>query len=264
MLDALARTGPWQVTVGMRMASVADADTLGEINWESAVKFAAPRESHAAPWPPQPAADARDGDDSVSKNTAAFSSESVTWDFSPYLAVVVDQAKDNRILRKCVTGAASTDMGLSKVTLFSGQRAFLCNEAMMPFVMGVHYERGELAAAAQPDVALVCVGRRLDVKPRVVDAQTLDLECRVITSRLGRVDSAKVPGKDITVQNPHVTRQTIAASCRVAPGESLLLAPLGGQSDDDGKGFSFYIITPEWFADDLDGAPSSAASRDGQ
>jgi hypothetical protein len=61
----------------------------------------------------------------------------------------------------------------------------------------------------------------------------------------------------VTVQNPRLSRKTITASCRVAPGETLLIAPMIDRSDADGREVRYYAITAEWFPDvDMPAAPA--------
>ena len=125
----------------------------------------------------------------------------------------------------------------------------ICDRWQQPFVIGVHYVEGEYAAAAQPDVAMVSQGVRLDVNPQVIDAETLDLGCVATSSTVDEVGTVKIPGQDVTVQAPLVSRQSIAARCRLAPGEALLIAPLAGRQSDAAQPIDqeLYVISAEWF-----------------
>jgi type II secretory pathway component GspD/PulD (secretin) len=144
------------------------------------------------------------------------------------------------------------------VTVFSGSTTTVRDESYRPFVVGVSYVKGELATAAQPQIATLTEGSALDVQPIVVDAGALDLRCRLAVSKVDGVSEVKLPGQDVTVQNPRLSRKTITASCRVAPGETLLIAPMIDRSEaDDNSEVRYYAITAEWFPDvDMPAAPA--------
>jgi hypothetical protein len=96
-----------------------------------------------------------------------------------------------------------------------------------------------------------------------VDEDELDLQCRLTVSHIDRVSETKLPGMEITVQNPRVSRRTISVKCRVTPGETLLIAPLTEDGARDTAGVTFYAVTAEWFPDSVDPTGiDPAASRE--
>lgn len=89
-------------------------------------------------------------------------------------------------------------------------------------------------------------GARIDVSPRMYDDDQLDLRCRLTLSAIDKVRNVKLPGQDVTVQSPKVTRLTITTTARMKQGESLLI---GGPGD---RSF-YYAITLRWFSDPVAG-----------
>jgi beta-lactamase regulating signal transducer with metallopeptidase domain len=244
LLAAISRSGPWQVAITMRVISGVQPEMFGDIDWEDAVTFAPP-EAHAEPsWPERVP-----GANGASSKGMALSVESVSWDYSPFLAVSLGKEKAAKVIERSQGDRRINLRQSPKVTVFSGQQASMRDEAMIPFVVGVHYIKGDNATAAQPDVAVLSEGSRLDVEPAVIDAETLDLKCRLTASAVGSVRNIKLPGKEVTVQNPSVKRHTISAHCQVAPGETLFIAALPENGVSEKEGLLCFAISAEWFPD---------------
>jgi hypothetical protein len=244
MLAAISRSGPWQVIISMRVISGLQPEMFGDIDWEDAVTFAPP-EAHAEPsWPEKVP-----GANGASPKGLALSVESVSWDYSPFLAVSVGKEKAAKVIERSQGDRRYNVRQSPKVTVFSGQQASMRDETLVPFVVGVNYIKGETATAAQPNIAVLSDGSRLDVEPVVIDAETLDLKCRLTASAVGSVRNIKLPGKEVTVQSPRVMRHTISARCQVAPGETLFFAQLPENGVSDKEGLLCFAVSAEWFPD---------------
>jgi bla regulator protein BlaR1 len=250
MLDSLSTIGPWQVSVTTRTLSSARADVIGNIDWRDAVKFAQFDTEESSAW--QRDAAETDAENSAKPSTdkrGSLSMESISREFTPYLAVIVDKKTMDGMIERYQGGRRANLAMAPKVTLFSGQVASVRDECMIPFVLGVHYVKGELATAAQPDIVTLTEGMRLDVRPSVVDAEALDLQCRLTVSEVDRVGTTKLPGQEVTVQSPRLSQRTISARYKLAPGETLLIASLPADGAEGEKGVTYYAISAEWFPD---------------
>ena len=240
MLAAIEEAGVWQVAVQVMILRAADIEAVKNVDWEDAVRFVQPTGNQAQPW------GAQTGVFGERTRTLSLSAESATWDYSPYLALMMDE-KSMRRVRDRLQGVYN--LSYPKVTVFSGSTTTVRDVSWRPFVVGVSYVKGEFATAAQPQIATLTEGTTLDVQPIVVDAGALDLRCRLAVSKVDGVGNVKLPGQDVTVQNPRLSRKTITASCRVEPGETLLIAPMIDRSDADDREVRYYAITAEWFPD---------------
>lgn len=249
-LTAIEEAGVWQVAVQVMILRAADIEAVKNIDWEDAVRFVQPAGNRTQPW------GAQAGEFGERTRTLSLSAESAAWDYSPYLALMMDE-KNMRRVRDRLQGVYN--LNYPKVTMFSGSTATVRDESYRPFVVGVNYVKGELGTAAQPQIATLTEGSSLDVQPIVVDAGTLDLRCRLAVSKVDGVSNVKLPGQDVTVQNPRLSRKTITASCRVTPGETLLIAPMIDRSETDDSEVRYYAITAEWFPDVE--TPAAAAGR---
>ena len=237
MLAAIEEAGMWQVAVEVVILRAADIEAVGNVDWQDAARFVPPNDNRAQPWQP-PA-----GELGERSRTLSLSAESTAWDYSPYLALIMERQSMRRVRERL---QSVYKISYPKVTAFSGSTTTVRDESQRPFVVGVNYIKGELGTAAQPQIATLAEGTTLDVQPIVVDAGRLDLRCRLAVSQVDGVANVKLPGQDVTVQNPRLSRKTITASCRVAPGETLLIAPMLDGADADVR---YYAITAEWFPD---------------
>src|SRR5262249_11408801 len=86
MLSAIERSGPWQVAVETRVFRNSGLDAIGDIDWQEAVKFPLPPARKVAAWPSRT-------DASAANNGLSLSVESVSYEFAPYLALVIDAKK---------------------------------------------------------------------------------------------------------------------------------------------------------------------------
>jgi beta-lactamase regulating signal transducer with metallopeptidase domain len=247
MLAGIERSGPWQVMVEARVFRNTDIDAIDDINWQDAVKFPLPPTRKAASWPAQSG-----GAQSVNNNRLSLSVESVSYEFAPYLALVIDAEKMRRITERFQQHPNPNfqQMNVPKITLFSGLTANIRDEAQRPFVVGVNYVKGQLATAAQPEIAVLSEGVRLDVRPLIIDKNKLDLQCMLAVSFIDDVKTTKLPGQEITVQNPRASRKEISTRCQLAPGQTLLLAQLPPNGDDKKVGFLCFAISASWFPDE--------------
>jgi bla regulator protein BlaR1 len=244
LLAAIGRSGPWQVVISAREIRGLQPDMFGDIDWENAVAFAPP-EAHAEPsWPEK-----MGGPDGAPRKGMALSVESVSWDYSPFVAVALGKEKAAKVIDRSQGNRRINLLQSPKVTVFSGQQALMRVETLIPFVIGVHYVKGEFASAAQPDIAVLSEGSRLEVEPVVIDPGTLDLKCRLTASTVGSVRTIELPGKDVTVQNPSAMRHTISARCQVTPGETLFFAHLPEKGVSDQEGLLCFAVSAEWFPD---------------
>jgi hypothetical protein len=248
MLAAVEEAGLWQVAVEVVILRAADIEAVGNVDWQDAVRFVPPQDNRAQLWQPP------FGEVGERSRTLSLSAESTAWDYSPYLALIMEQQSMRRVRERL---QSVYKLSYPKVTVFSGSTTTVRDESQRPFVVGVSYIRGELATAAQPQIATLTEGTALDIQPIVVDAGTLDLRCRLAVSTIDSVSNVKLPGQDVTVQNPRLARKTITASCRVAPGETLLLAPMIGRNETDESEVRYYAVTAEWFPDvEMPAAPA--------
>lgn len=244
ILGALAKSGPWQVTVEARCYSYHELDQLKGIDWEQAVKFP-PTTDESPTWP-------RSDRNAAPANTIAASVESVSRQYTPFVAAVVDGKTIERLAEHSRRGNRRINETYPKVTLFNGQRASIRDESYRPFVVGMHYIKGEFDTAAQPDIVTLSEGTRLEVQPLVVDADSLDLNCRLTVSGIDGVSEVKLPGQEVTVQSPRATRHSIDACCRMKPGQTLLIAPAAANVEREAAGKQqnlYFAITAKWSPD---------------
>lgn len=246
MLTAIEEAGVWQVAVQVIILRASDIEAIENIDWKDAVKFVQPTANRAQPW------EAQAGEFGERTRELSLSAESATWDYSPYLALKMNEKSMRRVRERL---QRVYRLNWPKVTLFSGSTATVRDESLRPFVVGVSYVKGEFATAAQPQIATLAEGSTLDVQPIVVDAGALDLRCRLAVSKVDGVSEVKLPGQDVTVQNPRLSRKTITASCRVTPGETLLIAPMIDESEAGESEVRYYAITAKWFPD-VDAPPA--------
>ncbi len=244
VLDAIELAGPWQVSVESRVFGASDIEALGDINWEEAVKFVLPTATKTSRWPQRVK---REGSQPESGISAVV--ESGSWEYGPYMVMVIDQDQLRRIVERSRRGPRNSYLAFPKVTLFNGQRGHVRDESQRPFVVGVQYIKGELATAAQPEIVVLSEGVQLEVQPWVVDANAIELSCQLTMSQIDGVSEVKLPGKDIVVQNPRQSRRTISTSCQLARGETLLIAPHAVGEPDAETEIHYYAITPTWFPD---------------
>jgi hypothetical protein len=243
----------WKVAVEVRVLRMPNLESLGELDWEDAVKFPLPTD--------RPASQERDGaleELPPVKEGMAISTQSVSWEYSPFLACVIDQGPMERAVARLQGDRRFSLRSCPKVTICSGQHAAVRDESHRPFVVGVHYVKGDLATAAQPEIAILLEGTNLALQPTVIDANALDLHCELTISHIESVSEIKLPGKDVTVQNPRASRKTISARCQIAPGQTLLVAPIRGKSVDDAAVAVIYAITAKWFPDAIDSNAAAA------
>jgi hypothetical protein len=246
----------WQVVVQTRVLRTPQLESIGDLDWESAVKFALPSdkpasrgldESRDATWP--------------AKGTMSISTQSVSWEYTPFLACVIDQRQMDRILDRFQGDRRFSLSSCPKVSVYSGQRAAVCDESYRPFVVGVSYVKGELATAAQPEIAVLAEGMNVEIQPTVIGADALDLRCELTVSHIDGVSEIKLPGKDVTIQNPCASRQSISARCQITPGQTLLIAPIDSKQDGEDANAVIYAITAKWSPSDRDANASVRAPR---
>ncbi|TWT30172.1 Regulatory protein BlaR1 [Posidoniimonas corsicana] len=243
----------WQVVVSTRVFRAEDVESLPDVDWKKVTVFP-PTDSTVDP--PLPSSGEFSGDEHAAEEIS-LSTESVSFEYAPHLAVRLSSAATDRLMRAASTGRGDSPYSAPKVTLFNGQEAMVIDRSQTPFVVGVEYVEGEHATAAQPTIAVLPEGARVDVRPRMVDADTVDLNCRLVLTHIGRVGEAKLPGQDIVVQTPRIDRKSLSARCRLKKGQTLLLAPLTGFNGDakqpSDRSF-YYAVTVDWFADPLEPA----------
>jgi hypothetical protein len=92
----------------------------------------------------------------------SLSAESTAWDYSPYLALIMDQRSMKRVRQRL---QSVYNLSYPKVTVFSGSTTTVRDESQRPFVVGVSYIKGELGTVAQPKIATLAEGTTLDVRP---------------------------------------------------------------------------------------------------
>jgi hypothetical protein len=246
LLSDVGRFGcTWQVTVATRVFRSDDLEAIEGVNWQQAVRFASPKPNAADDW--------SNHDEPTGGERLSLSMESVSFEYAPYLAFVLDEEKMARLVDRLQSDARASLLQAPKVTLFSGQLATISDQSQRPFVVGVDYVEGAFATAAQPTIAVLAEGAQLDVLTRMIDRETIDLNCRLTLSFIDGVSEAKLPGQDVTIQTPRTTRRSISARCQVKKGETLLIAPLAGwRGEDKQEGFFYYAITTNWFRDPVE------------
>ena len=240
VLRGIAQAGAWQVTTEIRVIQAEHFEALGDIDWSDAEKFALPPASTNTPkWP--------EGKQSNEEGKGlSLSVDSISWQYAPFLALVIDQERMKRFIKDCQNDKRTSYMSGPKFTVFSGVESHLHNEAYTPFVVGVQTIKGAYAVAHQPEIAVLPEGMRIDVQPLVIAKEMLDLRCRITTSEIHGVNQANLPGLDVAVQTPNASRHTISARCTVSPGQTLLIAAPKG----DGE-VVYYAVTSQWFADEI-------------
>lgn len=176
----------------------------------------------------------------------SFAVETLSIQYEPYLALMLTQEQCDQLLAEAEHNAPSSVLSAPTITLFSGQSANIIDESQSPFVVGVHYVHGELASAAQPNIAVLSEGARIDVLPCVVEPETLDLNCRMTFSHIVKVDEVKLPGQRVTVQAPTAIQKNLSIHCQVKSGETLLV---GSPKREGQKDSFFYLVKAEWMPD---------------
>ena len=242
MLSAIGKSGPWQIAIETRMVRSSSLESVPGIDWRAAVRFAEPSEASYSRLPDITAADHADQASKLSLDV-----NSVSWDYSPYLAMVVDRNKMRHILEHKKVSRPTSNMSAPKVTLFNGQSATLRDESQLPFVVGVtHSHEGN---DVQPEVAVLSEGTTVDFHPVVVRADALELECRLTMAYIDGTREVKLPKQEVVVQAPRISRKSIAARCQLAPGETLLIAQVSGHPKGEHQEYLVCAITANWFMD---------------
>lgn len=239
VLEEVERFGhTHQVIVRTRVFPAEAIESVPGIDWREAVRFASPP-IHPADWSETAAAEG---------GKPAVSVETVSFEFAPFMVFSLGDKDMQKVDEFLKTRPRSSRSHAPKITLFSGQTGTIRDQSQTPFVISVDYIRGEWATAAQPNIVVINEGTRIDFSPKIYDDDHLDLRCRLTLSSIDRVREVKLPGQEVTVQVPKVTRQTVSTTSRLKRGESLLIAALG-------KLTLYYVITPQWFADPVDADP---------
>ncbi|TWT85738.1 Regulatory protein BlaR1 [Posidoniimonas polymericola] len=259
-LEEVARSGhTWQVFVSTRVIRAAKLDDLPGVDWTRSVAFPdIEQEPVATPFPhPAGGYSTTPGlDFNGDVDEPLFTTKSVVVDYSPFIAATLDAAATDALIEKWQAHPRRGLYQAPKVTLFSGQQAMVRDQSQTPFVLGVDYVRGESATAAQPNIAVLSEGAEVRVLPRVIDDQTLDLNCQLLLSHIDDVGTTTLPNREVTVQSLRMSKRTLTARCRMQKGQTLLMAPL--PPDDKGNepepaGAFCYAVTVDWFADTPNG-----------
>ncbi|MCO6045186.1 hypothetical protein NG895_14840 [Aeoliella sp. ICT_H6.2] len=240
VLSDIERFGhTFQICIDTRVFPSESIENIPSIDWQKAVQFAAPDHISASKW---------DSDSSAEPGKTSVAVEAVSFEFAPFVVCSISDTDMQRVEQHFQRQPHAAVVSAPKVTLFSGQLATICDQSQTPFVTSVNYGQGEQAAAAQPNITVIDQGLRIDMQPKMLDLDHLELRCHLTLSTIDAVREVKLPGADITVQSPKVTRQTIATTCRMKRGESLLIASLGEKTQ-------YYAITPQWLADPIEVDP---------
>lgn len=242
VLKEIERLGhTYQVVVETRVFPAESIESVPGIDWREAVRFASPP-SYQTDWSEEASVDGGQRITSVEEGKPAASVETVSFEFAPFMVLCLNEGDMQRVDEFLKSRPQYARSQAPKITLFSGQAGTIRDQSQRPFVTAVDYVRGELATAAQPKIVVVEEGARIDFSPKIHDDDHLDMRCRLTLSAIDRVREVKLPGQEVTVQVPKVTRQTVSTTCRLKRGDSLLIAALGEQT-------LYCVITPRWFAD---------------
>jgi beta-lactamase regulating signal transducer with metallopeptidase domain len=234
VLAEIERLGhTYQVVVETRVFPSESIEHVPGIDWREAVKYALPQPTRSSDWNDEPLDEA---------GKPAVSVETVSFEFAPFMVFSLDDEDLQKVDEYFRTRPQSARSQAPKITLFSGQAGTIRDQSQTSFVTSVDYIHGELATAVQPNVVVIDEGARIDFSPKIYDDDQLDLRCRLTLSSIDGVRNVKLPGQEVTVQAPKVTRQTVSTTCRMRRGDSLLVASLGEKT-------LYYVITPRWFAD---------------
>jgi beta-lactamase regulating signal transducer with metallopeptidase domain len=237
-LDEICRRGHVeQITVETRILSSKHVEQIVAADWQGVVKFSAPEPVSSSEW--------AEGVLPTDAEGLSLSMETVSFEYAPYTALILDQHKMAKLIRYFQSNEQTSLLQAPKVTVFSGQTATLTSESKTPFVTGVHYIKGEFATAAQPNFTVLPEGMKMDLQTRVLDDETVALRCQLVLSSIDGVSQATLPGSEVTVQTPKATRRTLRVGCSLKLGETLLIAPVAGARNDNQKTYYFAISAHE-------------------
>src|SRR5690606_17342809 len=113
LLDEVSRFGTtWQVVVSMSVFRAEQVESIEEIDWQDAVKFAGTWPEKHEEWP-------ETGENPNSK-VFSISMETVSFDYAPYLTTILDKHKMTSLIEQAQRMGNNT-LQSPQITLFSGQ-----------------------------------------------------------------------------------------------------------------------------------------------
>ncbi len=161
-------------------------------------------------------------------------------DFLPTTAATLDERQTAALMNQAPGLHGTNVLQSPKVTVFNGQKVFICNYEQTPFVVGLqNLESG----AQQPKIAVVDDGIKLNIRTiQSADAATIHVEGRVDVSKIEEVRtvSTVLDGKPATIQIPRVKRCRIDVSSTLPDGHSLLVGCIPTYEQ---KQFMYVLLT---------------------
>jgi bla regulator protein BlaR1 len=153
----------------------------------------------------------------------------------PVNTCFLDDDQVTALLKTAESTAQSSELSAPRLTLFNGQRAWVGFMNETPYVSDLTAVRGKDGKVSyQPVISKVTDGTVLDVQATVsVDRHYVTITVRPQLSSLLELRSEKwkgsLPGeKDLFVQVPMVKASSLATTCSIPNGGTLLLGGLDG------------------------------------
>ncbi|MHB8956361.1 MAG: hypothetical protein ACYC4U_25535 [Pirellulaceae bacterium] len=143
---------------------------------------------------------------------------------SPVRFRLMEKEQGEDWISRCRTDHATNAIQAPKVTVFSGQTAFVSDTSQTPFVVGVKEVK---PGAYQPQIRVVSEGTSLQLRPIADRSNAIHLDFAATLSRIQKVeetvcfDRAATSGK--TIQIPEVATIRLEGGVTLQPGQWLLL-----------------------------------------
>jgi hypothetical protein len=248
VLAGIERSGPWKIEVDFRFFLLSHLEMLGDIAWEKANHATQPSDSRPETWPPAGPSAA---------GSAVISMESTTTSHGSFLTVIIDDDQMRRVVQEAQQGRRSAIVGAPRLTLFNGGSGMVWDESFTPFVTGIARSSDPGSPKVEPVISVLSEGTRIKLHGSVIDANTLELNCRATFSEIESVHEGRVVGFDQAVQVPKASQVVLQAlGCRFSPGQTLFAVPIARLREGDQEVQNLCLaLTPRW-------SPATAPTQD--
>ena len=146
---------------------------------------------------------------------------------SPMRFRIVDKEQGEKLIDRCQADKRSNMIQAPKVTVFSGQTAFVSDTSQSPFVVGVIPVVGPFATAYKPQIRVVSEGTTLQLRPVADRSGAVHLDFAASFSKIQEVGTAtfnRTPTDGTTIQIPKVATIRLEGGAALKPGQWLLLS----------------------------------------
>ncbi len=264
LLDAMSRSGPWNIRVSIRFIDAPlDSVLTSNIPWSkqgvvsdlpnAMLDFVSPlasaREVHV------PREDERDWATRVD-HPLSIQSEPMLIETRPLVAIRITNEQRSMLMSRLQAERRTTFLQAPTITLFNGQTAMMSDESFSPFVVSVTPLHGTKATAMQPVINVMTEGVRITLRAVVSEDNHCELQCRISESSIDDVGVTNLPfvgsndQRPVQIQTPHGSSNMAKIACRLARGQSLLIAsPKPNSNTSNARQDStarFYLIETEW------------------